>query len=72
MKEAMDMVAQDVSECDTIVLQYFKVLQDKLAASRKDFYLATFFQYNKRLLRQKTGGACLYMPQKPECWTLAS
>ena len=22
-----------------------------------------FFQYNKRLLRQKTGGACLYMPQ---------
>tara|TARA_B100000513_G_scaffold42322_1_gene16038 strand:+ start:66 stop:404 length:339 start_codon:yes stop_codon:yes gene_type:complete len=22
-----------------------------------------FFQYNKRLLRQNTGGACLYMPQ---------
>ena len=22
-----------------------------------------FFQYNKRLLRQKRGGACLYMPQ---------
>ena len=22
-----------------------------------------FFEYNKRLLRQKTGGACLYMPQ---------
>ena len=21
------------------------------------------FEYNKRLLRQKTGGACLYMPQ---------
>ena len=38
MKEAMDMVAQDVSECDTIVLQYFKGLQYKLAASRKDFY----------------------------------
>ena len=30
---------------------------------RQAFYLATFFQYNKRLLRQKTGGACLYMPQ---------
>ena len=41
-----------------------------------DFYITTssprqeklfiwppFFQYNKRLLRQKTGGACLYMPQ---------
>ena len=29
-------------------------------------YLATFFQYisyNKRRLRPKTGGACLYMPQ---------
>merc|ERR1711967_15652 len=24
---------------------------------RKGFYLATFFEYNKRLLRQKTGGA---------------
>ena len=35
----------------------------KLAWPRKAFYLATFFQYNKRLLRQKTGGACLYMPQ---------
>ena len=22
-----------------------------------------FFEYNKRLLRQKTGGSCLYMPQ---------
>ena len=37
----------------------------KLAALRKAFYLIwpPFFQYNKRLLRQKTGGACLYMPQ---------
>ena len=26
-------------------------------------YLATFFQYNKRLLRQITGGACLYVPR---------
>ena len=26
-----------------------------------------FFQYNKRLLRQKTGGACLYMPQDGHC-----
>ena len=22
-----------------------------------------FFEYNERILRQKTGGACLYMPQ---------
>ena len=35
----------------------------KLAAPRKGFYLATFFQYKQRLLRQKTGRACLYMPQ---------
>ena len=34
------------------------------------FYLATFFQYNKRILRQKTGWACLYMPQ--DCLCLAS
>ena len=39
------------------------VYKYKLAWPRKAFYLATFFQYNKRLLRQKTGGACLYMPQ---------
>ena len=43
---------------------YLYVYKYKLAALRKAFYLATpFFQYNKRLLRQKTGGACLYMPQ---------
>jgi hypothetical protein len=29
----------------------------------KLFILPPFFQYNKRLLRQKTGGACLYMPK---------
>ena len=29
----------------------------------KLFFLPPFFQYNKRLLRQKMGGACLYMPQ---------
>ena len=44
-----------------------KLASNKLAAPRKGFDLATFFseyiQYNKRLLRQKTGGACLYMPQ---------
>jgi len=39
------------------------ILVHKLAAPRKGFYLATFFEYNIRLLRQKTGGACLYMPQ---------
>ena len=27
------------------------------------FIWPPFSQYNKRLLRQKTGGACLYMPQ---------
>ena len=35
----------------------------KLAAFRKGFYSATFFQYKKRLLRQRTGEGCLYMPQ---------
>ena len=41
----------------------------KLAAPARNkgfyFYLTTFFLIycNKRLLRQKTGGACLYMPQ---------
>ena len=29
----------------------------------KVFIWPPFFQYNKRLLRQKAGGACLYMPQ---------
>ena len=29
----------------------------------KVFIWPPFFQYHKRLLRQKTGGACLYMPQ---------
>ena len=29
----------------------------------RPFFWPPFFQYNKRLLRQKTGGACLYMPQ---------
>ena len=43
---------------------YLYVYKYKLAALRKAFYLATpFFQYNKRLLRQKTDGAFLYMPQ---------
>tara|TARA_B100000524_G_scaffold201244_1_gene104824 strand:+ start:49 stop:468 length:420 start_codon:yes stop_codon:yes gene_type:complete len=38
----------------------------KLAAPRKDFYIWPPFSqyiYNKHLLRQKTGGTCLYMPQ---------
>ena len=36
----------------------------KLASPRKAFFIwPPFFQYNKRLLRQKTVGACLYMPQ---------
>ena len=29
----------------------------------KLFIWSPFFQYNKRLLGQKMGGACLYMPQ---------
>ena len=29
----------------------------------KVFIWPPFFEYNKRLLRQKTGMACLYMPQ---------
>ena len=29
----------------------------------KLFIWPPFFQYNKRILRQKTGEACLYMPQ---------
>ena len=37
-------------------------LQDRLAKNGF-FFWPPFFQYNKRLLRQKTGGACLYMPQ---------
>ena len=36
----------------------------------KLFFWPPFFEYNKRLLRQKTGGACLYMPQ--DCHLLAS
>jgi hypothetical protein len=41
---------------------YFKY---KPASPRKAYFIIRppFFQYNKRLLRQKTGGACLYMPQ---------
>ena len=37
----------------------------KLAAPARTgiFIWPPFFEYNKRLLRQNTGGACLYMPQ---------
>ena len=39
----------------------------KLAARQEKRFIwpaaAPFFQYDKRLLRQKTGGACLYMPR---------
>ena len=39
--------------------------QKPTSSPRQDrlFIWPPFFQYNKRLLRQKTGGACLYMPQ---------
>ena len=30
---------------------------------KKSFLFGPFFFTNKRLLRQKMGGACLYMPQ---------
>ena len=33
----------------------------------KVFIWPPFFQYIKRLLRQKAGGACLYMPQDGHC-----
>ena len=34
-----------------------------LPCQEKLFIWPPFFQYNKRLLRQKTGGACFHMPQ---------
>ena len=34
----------------------------------KLFIWPPFFQYNKRLLSQKTGGACVYMPQDAGHW----
>ena len=39
------------------------IIYYKLAAPRKGFIWPPFFEYDTRLLRQKTGGACLYMPQ---------
>ena len=39
----------------------------RLNPSEKLFIWPPFFQYNKRPLRQKTGGACLYMPQDGHC-----
>ena len=52
-------VAQLLHSCCTAVAQQ---LQPRLA--KKSFLFGrTCFQYNKRLLRQKTGGAFLYMPQ---------
>ena len=65
------MVAQDVSEYYTSTTVFQSLVTIQACRLKKYFHLATFFQYNKCLLRQKTGGACLYMPQKPECWTLA-
>ena len=38
----------------------------------KLFIWPPFFQYNKRLLRQKTGGACGMLVYMPKGWSLAS
>jgi hypothetical protein len=46
--------------------------QEKLFIWPPFFVAITNKQYDKRLLRQKTGGACLYMPQDGHCHWLAS
>ena len=47
-------------------MSYFSTLYTLYTSwppQEKLFIWSLFFQYNKRLLRQNTGGACLYMPQ---------
>ena len=39
------------------------IIRTSSLGQERIFSWPPFFQYNKRLLRQKTGGACLYMPQ---------
>ena len=42
----------------------YQVVGTSSPPQEKVFIWPPFFEYNnKRLLRQKTGGACLYMPQ---------
>ena len=55
------LAGQRVCSLATNIL-YTRKLQARLAKNGF-FFWPPFFQYNKRLLRQKTGGACLYMPQ---------
>ena len=52
------------------VMRVVTLVQARLAKNGF-FFGHLFFQYNKRLLRQKTGEACLYMLYAPE-WSLPS
>ena len=45
-----------------VVLPVFK-RSTSWPPQEKLFICSPFFEYNKRLLDQKVGGACLYMPQ---------
>ena len=45
------------------IMRMFSNFNYKLPCQEKLFIWPPFFQCNKRLLSQKTGGACLYMPQ---------
>ena len=49
------------ARCMQVEVAYFSTTRSP--GQEKLFIWPPFFQYNKRLLRQKTGGACLYMPQ---------
>ena len=48
---------------DTLGESHLEDVHTSWPPQEKLFIWSLFFQYNKRLLRQKTGGACLYMPQ---------
>jgi len=47
----------------TIKYTYTRIMIIQAGRPKKLFIWPPFSQYIKRLLRQKTGGACLYMPQ---------
>jgi len=46
-----------------IYIYYIFIQAGRWPPQEKLFIWPLFFQYIKRLLRQKMGGACLYMPQ---------
>ena len=48
------------SDCVLLTVTVFLTSSPR---QEKLFIWPPSFQYHKRLLRQKTGGACLYMPQ---------